>query len=207
MFARFMAGKFRNPTGVFGRIVGNIMARGNETEIKWTVTLLNIQPADHVLEVGFGPGVGIQYAALKATQGLVAGLDYSQTMVKVAGKLNADAIKVGQVNLRQGDVALLPYPAGAFDKAFAVHCIYFWPRPMDGLTELHRVLKPGGRLAITILPRDKWPAERKPPADLFTLYNGSEIAQMLSEADFRDERVEDSPDSDKFPGNCVLGMK
>src|SRR5258707_10288543 len=130
MFARFMAGKFRNPTGVFGRIAGNMMARGNKTEVMWTVTLLNIQPADHVLEVGFGPGIGIQYAALKATQGLVSGLDYSQTMVQVAGKRNADAIKAGRVTLRQGDVASLPYPPGLFNKAYAVHCIVLWSRPI-----------------------------------------------------------------------------
>jgi ubiquinone/menaquinone biosynthesis C-methylase UbiE len=207
MLGRFMAGKFRNPTGFFGRMAGNMMARGNETEVKWTVELLNIQPGDQVLEVGFGPGVGIRYAAQKATQGLVAGLDYSDTMVKVASKRNADAVKAGRVALRQGDVAALPYLEGAFDKAYAIHCIYFWTQPKDGLTELRRVLKPGGRLAITIMPEDKWPPGRRPPADLFTLYSGSEVAQMLSEVGFLDVRVEAGPELDKFPGVSVLGTK
>ena len=61
MFGRFIAGKFRKPTGIFGRIAGNMMAKGNATEARWTVDLLDIQPGDHVLEVGFGPGVAIGF--------------------------------------------------------------------------------------------------------------------------------------------------
>ncbi len=205
MIARFIAGQSRKPTGFFGRLVANSMARGNEYEIAWTVSLLNIQADDHVLEVGFGPGVGIQLVSQQATNGLTAGVDLSKTMVQVARKRNADAIRAGRVELKQGDVAALPYGDASFDKAFAIHSIYFWPKATQGLQELRRVLKAGGLLAITVLPKDKW--ERTPPSDIFSLYGAGDIERLFSESGFREVRVETSPEPEKFPGVCVLGVK
>jgi len=57
------------------------------------------------------------------------------------------------------------------------------------------------------MPKDKWPPERTPPPDVFTLYGTDEVAQLLSEAGYRDVRVEPYPRPDEFPGACVLGSK
>jgi SAM-dependent methyltransferase len=206
-FARFVWGQFRKPSGLFGRFIGNGMARGNEYDARWTVSLLDIQPESHVLEIGFGPGVSTQYAAEKATKGFVAGIDHSETMVQAARKRNAGAIKAGRMDLKQGDVAALPFPDDSFNKAFSIHSIYFWIKPVDGLKELRRVLKPGGLLAITIQPKDKWNEVQKRESSLRTLYFSAELAGMLSDAGFREVRVEVCPEQDKFPGECVLGVK
>ena len=205
MIGRFIAGKFRNPTGFFGRLVGRAMARGNESAARWTVSLLNLQPNSHALEIGFGPGVAIQYAATTIVKGLVAGIDASETMVQVARKRNVAAIASGNVNLQLGEVSSLPYEDESFDRAFTIHCIYFWENPIAAVKELRRILKKGGLLAITILPKDKW--NRPAPPDLFTLYYSSEIVQLLSTAGFQDVRVETFPQLDRFPGECVLGVK
>ncbi len=205
MIARFIARQSRKPTGLIGRLVGNSMARGNEYEVAWTVALLDIQAGDHVLEVGFGPGVGIELVSQKATKGLTAGIDLSPTMVEVARQRNSAAIQTGRVQLKQGDVAALPYGDESFDKAFAIHSVYFWPKPTQGIQELQRVLKPGGQLAITVLPKDKW--QRTPPSDVFALYDAGDIERLMSESGFREVKVETSPQPDKFPGVCVRGIK
>ena len=205
MIGRFIAGKFRNPTGFFGRLVGSAMARGNESAARWTVSLLDLQPDSHVLEVGFGPGVAIQSAAAAIVNGLVAGIDSSETMVQVARKRNAVAIASGNVNLQLGEVSSLLYEDESFDRAFTIHCIYFWEHPIAAVKELRRILKKGGLLAITILPKDKW--NRPAPPDLFTLYHSNEIVQLLSTAGFQDVRVETFPQPGQFPGECVLGVK
>lgn len=207
MIARIFAEKFRNPTGVFGRIVGNTMAKRNEPAASWTTSLLNIQPDNHILEIGFGPGVAIQYASEKAVKGFVAGIDYSQTMVQAARKRNATAVKAGRVDLKHGDVTSLPYQDEAFDRVFTIHCVYFWAKPIDCLKEIRRVLKSGGVIAITLVPKDKWPKKATPPPNLFTLYNSDDVMQMLSNTGFHDARVENYPQSDKFPGICVFGVK
>jgi ubiquinone/menaquinone biosynthesis C-methylase UbiE len=205
--ARFVWGQFRKPSGLFGRFVGNGMARGNLYDASWTVSLLEIQPDSWVLEIGFGPGVSTQYASEQASRGFVAGIDHSDTMVRAARRRNAAAIKAGRIDLRQGDVARLPYPDESFDKAFAIHSIYFWAKPVECLSELRRVLKPGGLLAITIQPKDKWAELQQRESSLRTLYFSTELVSMFSAAGFREVRVEVSPAQDKFSGECVLGVK
>jgi ubiquinone/menaquinone biosynthesis C-methylase UbiE len=206
MIGRFIASQFRKPSGLLGYLIGNGMARGNEPEARWTIDLLNIQPHTRVLEIGFGPGVAIHYAAEQAVQGHVSGIDYSETMIQVARKRNASAIRNGLVDLTHGDVRSLPYEDATFDRTFTIHCIYFWAEPTACLREVWRVLRPNGVLAITILPKDKWTRHR-PSADVFTLYSSSEVAQLVADAGFRNERVEAYPQPDKFPGQCILAVK
>src|SRR5258706_2828704 len=203
----FIWGQFRKPSGLFGRVIGNRMARGNTFDASWTVPLLNIEPQARILEIGFGPGVSTQYASEKAAKGFVAGIDHSETMVGAAHRHNAAAIRAGRMELKQGDVASLPYPDESFDKAFSIHSIYFWTRPVECLKELWRVLKPGGLLAITILPKDKWSDAQRGESSLRTLYFGTDVARMFSDAGFREVRVEASSEQDKFAGECVLGVK
>ena len=208
MIGRFIASQFRKPSGLLGRLLGNGMARGNELEARWTVGLLNILPDSQVMEIGFGPGVAIQYAAQQAVQGLVSGIDYSETMVQAARKRNASAIKSSHVDLRQGEVSSLPYGDSTFDRVFTIHCIYFWSEPTACLREVWRVLRANGRLAITLLPRDKWLLHRrKPPTEVFALYNGGEVPQLVTDAGFRDARAVEYAQPDKFPGECILAVK
>src|SRR5688572_26587830 len=110
MIARYIARQFSQPSGLLGRVIGRGMAGRNEREARWTVDLLAIQPDARVLEIGFGPGVAIQYAAERATRGHVSGIDYSEVMLKIARKRNATAIANGVVDLTKGDARSLPYP-------------------------------------------------------------------------------------------------
>jgi ubiquinone/menaquinone biosynthesis C-methylase UbiE len=106
------ARQLRLPTGFWGRFADHQMARVNQKLIEWTLELLEIQPDDYVLEIGFGPGFGIQGASEMASQGLVAGIELSETMLREAGKLNETAIASGWVDLRHGNAASLPYGDG-----------------------------------------------------------------------------------------------
>jgi hypothetical protein len=84
MIARYIARQFSRPTGLLGRVIGRGMARHNEREARWTVDLLAIEPDARVLEIGFGPGVAIQYA---------------EAMLLMARKQNASRIASGLVDL------------------------------------------------------------------------------------------------------------
>lgn len=207
MLNALIAGKFRNPTGLLGRMVGIMMASGNRKAVEWTVSLLDLDATDHVLEVGFGPGVGIECAERRVTAGRVSGIDSSPTMVDVARRRNGAAIAAGRVDLCQGEAMHLPYASHSFDKVFSVHCIYFWKDPILTLQELRRVLVPGGRVAITVLPKARWlETKTVPPADLFTLYDAFEIADLLEKAGFRDVQVEDAWQHARLRCACVTGM-
>ena len=205
MIARYIARQFSRPTGLLGRVIGRGMARHNEREARWTVELLGIEPEARVLEIGFGPGVAIQYAAERTTRGHVSGIDCSEAMLQMARKRNSSRLANGLVDLAKADVQSLPYPDDSFDRAFAIHCIYFWRDPAACLREIRRVLRPDGLVAITIRPVHQWQG-RKPPADVFHLYRGDEVAQLLSDSGFRRPRVEPYPQPEK-PGECILALK
>jgi ubiquinone/menaquinone biosynthesis C-methylase UbiE len=142
--------QYRCPSGLLGRWFGERMVRQHEAETGWTVSLLEIMPADHVLEIGCGAGRAIQLAAAQVPEGQVAGIDLSPVMVRAARRRNARSIQTGRVVVRQGDVTHLPFADAAFDKVFSIHTVYFWPDPPSAVAELRRVLNPGGRLALTL---------------------------------------------------------
>jgi trans-aconitate methyltransferase len=81
---------FGRPTGMLGKLGGIIMARVNAPFARCVIRLLDVQPRDKVLEIGFGPGVGIQLLAKSAPEGRVAGVDCSREMVEQASARNAD---------------------------------------------------------------------------------------------------------------------
>ena len=99
MIARYIARQFSRPSGLLGRVIGRGMARHNEREARWTVDLLGIEPEARVLEIGFGPGVAIQYAADRTTRGHVSGIDCSEAMLQMARKRNASRLANGLVDL------------------------------------------------------------------------------------------------------------
>ena len=202
---KFLTSQFGNPSGLVGRLIGNRMAKGNVYDAQWTISLLDIQPHHHILEIGFGPGVSTQLASEKATEGFVAGIDHSRTMVESASRRNAAAIRSGRMELNQGEVSSLPYPDGSFDIAFSLHSIYFWRNPVACLQEIKRALKQGGLLAITIQPKDTWAPNVDP--NIMTLYFATDVVYLVSEAGYSNVRVEVSPRKDMTSLHCILGVK
>ena len=94
-----------------------------------------------VLEVGPGPGELAARIAAELGAEVVA-IDSSPRMVELAQSRGVDA--------RLGDVQDLPLPDGAFDCAVAAWMLYHVPDVDRALSELARVLRPGGRLvAVT----------------------------------------------------------
>ena len=152
---RDVIGQAHHPRGAAGRVTAWEMAHrpSNRQRSRWVVSLLDIRPADRVLELGFGPGVAIA-ALARAGAAHVYGVDHSGVMLRQASKRNAAAIRAGRVTLIRASADQLP-PAldGPFDAILAVNSLGFWPAPGQRLAELRRRLAPGGRLAIASQPR------------------------------------------------------
>ncbi|MGE0542550.1 MAG: class I SAM-dependent methyltransferase [Dehalococcoidia bacterium] len=152
--------QFRQPHGRIGRFAGYLMAAANAGMNRFTVQLMEVQPDDRILEIGFGPGNLIRRLAEGTSCATVAGVDPSDVMLAQASKRNAAAIDDGRVQLQTGTISSLPYPDAGFTKVCSVNTIYFWPDPASDLREVHRVLQPGGRCYLTF--RVKHRAGRRP---------------------------------------------
>jgi ubiquinone/menaquinone biosynthesis C-methylase UbiE len=146
-----LAAPFARPQGMLGRLAARLMLATNGPLGDWAMELLALQPAERVLEVGFGPGELVRRMIQRVPHLFVAGVDLSELMVAQAGARNAAAIARGQAVLGLGSAHELPYPDGSFDKAVTVNSIQFWPDITAGLRDVGRVLCPGGRLVIVLL--------------------------------------------------------
>jgi ubiquinone/menaquinone biosynthesis C-methylase UbiE len=172
---------------------------------RWVAGLLDVQPADRVLELGCGPGVAVAALAGRATRGLVVGVDHSPVMIRQAGRRNRAAVQAGRVRLIHAPVERLslgdkPFDGPfnePFDAALAVNTLGMWPEPAARLRELARLLRPGGRIALVSQPRC-------PGATAATSSAAAEeLAALLTEAGFARLRTE-TLDLDP-PVVCVLG--
>jgi ubiquinone/menaquinone biosynthesis C-methylase UbiE len=177
-----IARQSRHPSGVLGRVIAHIMATETAPENDAVVAHLDLQPKDRVLEVGFGHGRTIERIATRLTEGLVAGVDVSETMAAVAAARCRRFVRDGRVELRVGDGTHLPYPTAHFDKACAVHTLYFWPRPVEQLRELRRVLRPAGELVLAF--RVEGPRTADFPAAVYTFYTPDAVYRLLADAGF-----------------------
>jgi ubiquinone/menaquinone biosynthesis C-methylase UbiE len=193
--------QFRRPTGLLGRLAGWIMANrpSNIERNRWTVDLLNVQPADHVLEIGFGPGLAIAQVARFAPQGRIVGIDHSALMIERASRRNRSAIQAGLVDLRMGGFELLPQLGEMFDKVFSVNVLQFLAERTLVLRTIRSVLKPAGVLATTVQPRHLGATAADAQAFAQTL------SREMIEAGFRDVTIKQL-DLEPVPAVCVLGV-
>jgi len=144
--------QFGGPRGPKGWVAARIVARLTGEANRWMVDRLAVGGDDRVLDVGCGPGLAVAYAAGKSRRRVV-GVDASATMVRLARRRNRTEVREGRVEIRLADAARLPFPDGAFTRVGSLNSLQFWVEPDEGLRQLHRVLEPGGRVAVVLMAR------------------------------------------------------
>jgi demethylmenaquinone methyltransferase/2-methoxy-6-polyprenyl-1,4-benzoquinol methylase len=110
---------------------------------------LRLTGRERVIDVCTGTG-DVALAAIDARPGAsrVVGIDFSAEMLRLGGqKVRARGVG-GRVLLARGDATRLPLPSASMDAATVAFGIRNVEQPERGLAEMHRVLRPGGRLAI-----------------------------------------------------------
>ena len=194
--------QFGHPRGAAGSAAGWVLASrpSNRQRNNWAVSLLEVQPTDRVLEIGFGPGLAIAELSRRVgDKGHVCGIDHSEVMLRQATRRNASAIAAGRVSLSRASVDQLPPSLGGpFDAILTVNSLGFWPAPTQRLEELRRRLSPGGHIAIASQPRC-------PGATASTSRNAArEIEALLQDAGYTKTRAE-TLDLDP-PVVCILAV-
>jgi SAM-dependent methyltransferase len=179
----FIARHGRRPEGWFGRLLATLMAWETSKENDAALALLEIRPGDRVLEIGFGHGRSIAAASRLTGGGLVAGIDFSPSMVAMARRRTRALVDRGLVELRQGNSLCLPFEDGSFHGVWSVHTVYFWDEPVAHIKEVRRVLKEGGRFVLGFRPASE-EARRAFPASVYTFRPADQIRQMLLAAGF-----------------------
>lgn len=194
MIERHVPGSTRPARARYDRLAGVYDRRWAsyvEASIRETLRRVSLRDGEAILDVGCGTGVLLAAIAGRAPASRLAGVDLSPVMLSVARR------RLGtRAALIAADVAHLPFPARAFDFVVSTSALHYWHDPAAGLAEIARVLKPGGRVAITdwcddylackvadLLLRVLEPAHHR-------TYGTEACGRLLREAGFGDFRVE-----------------
>jgi len=106
-----------------------------------------LRPGMELLDIGCGPGtITLDLAGLVAP-GRTVGLDREAQIIEGAEQLRSDR-QVGNASFQVGDVYGLEFAEGSFDVVHAHQVLQHLRDPVAALTEMRRVLRPGGRLAV-----------------------------------------------------------
>jgi SAM-dependent methyltransferase len=169
---------------------------------------LAVQAGEAVLNVACGPGSVTRLAAAQAgPTGRVTGCDLSPAMLAIA--VGRGPVANGaSIDYLEAPADRLPVPDGSFDVATCQQGLQFFPDRLAALAEIHRALRPGGRIGVAVWKR----IGECPPfavlAEAIRAVAGSELADryaggpwglplasdlraLLDGAGFADVRVED----------------
>jgi ubiquinone/menaquinone biosynthesis C-methylase UbiE len=126
----------------------------NQTKFRRFLALLNPTIGECILDLGCGAGTFSELLAGEVGErGRVIGIDLSEDALQSAARL---AAKVPAESLRfeQGDAHAIGYEAATFDAAACISVLTFCHDPAQVVAELHRVLRPGGRLLLASSDED-----------------------------------------------------
>ena len=121
------------------------MRFSHKPHIKKAIRWLEIPPDCRILDVGCGSGWAVYEMSRYSVKEQLIGIDISPAMV---AKANSSYGEPDRVTFLHGEVEQIPLEDNSFDLAVSFEPVFFWPDLSKALMEIHRVLVPGGCLAI-----------------------------------------------------------
>lgn len=180
---------FRLPEGLMGRYaVYRMNGKRHGALAEWALEGLHLPSEPSVADIGCGGGANVTRLLNKFPESKVTGVDISPIAVNKARKVNKDAIALGRCKILGGNAKMLPLLKETHDLITAFETVYYWPSFNECVAEIHRVLKPGGKVLIAnetdgIDPEGlKWP-KLVGHMHIFTI---EELVEYLTEAGFTD---------------------
>jgi arsenite methyltransferase len=172
-----------------------------------------LRTGETVLDLGSGGGFDCFLAAKRVGRsGTVIGVDMTPEMVTKARR-NARKVEASNVDFRLGEIEHLPVADASVDVILSNCVINLSPDKSAVFREAFRVLKAGGRLAISdVIALKDMPAELAQSVEAMTgCISGSarvaELETMLSQAGFEDVRIVPKPESSAIIAQCMPGAE
>ena len=180
------AGRHPHPAGRAYEIITALsmtVARGQAARA--IADAAGLEADDRVADVGCGPGTAVREAARRGAS--ATGIDPSASMLWLAHRISTFR-HAGQVTWAEGKAEALPLPDGAATIVWALSSAHHWDNQAAGLTEIRRVLGPGGK--ILLAERLVLPGARGHAAHGLTRPQAGDLAQQMTAAGFANVHTE-----------------
>lgn len=133
--------------------LGGELHPGGEEATRRSLELIELEPEERLLDVGSGAGSAALLAA-REFGCVVAGLDYGADAVRGAQQAADAAGLCDRVGFVVGEAGTLPFADGEFDAVLCECSLSTFPDKTRAVAEMRRVLRPGGRVAISDVVAD-----------------------------------------------------
>ncbi len=203
---RQRAAQLRKPSGEEGIKVGEWMNKGNLRINLDAFKILDASPNDSILEIGMGNGYFVKDIVSVHPSISYTGYDFSDVMIEESKKRNAEWIANGQAKFVLGDITSLPFPDNSFTKIITINTIYFWEDTNRILNELIRVLKPNGKLMISLRPKHqtlKYPFTKYG----FTQYSKEDLEVLLAKNGIKNFKIIENHEPDFELNGVIMKME
>jgi ubiquinone/menaquinone biosynthesis C-methylase UbiE len=152
-FSGHLAAQLALPVGTVGRLLGGAMDLANRRPTRLAVDLLEPRPGERLLDAGCGTGAAMA-AVLRRAPCRVSGADPSHAMLIAAERRLRRKWLGRAADLHCAGLDNLPFADHEFDAALLLNVLYFCDYDGQMLANLHRVLRPGGRIVAYVTHRD-----------------------------------------------------
>jgi len=155
----------------------SLLTLNRDREYAILKSLLSLRPTNSVLDVGSGDGFWTARFARNCAR--ITGIEPGNEALKHARELHQSS----NVTYVRGIAESLPFPDAVFDKVVSISCVEHFADPGKGLLEMARVLRPGGRLAISV---DSLLAENSPKSFRDWHMKRHYVTRYFRESELRD---------------------
>lgn len=151
--SKYISSQFKRPRGIVGSIICRVQNVVNRSMYNGLVSLLPFDTMDNILDIGYGNGRLLK-KVFSHKQVELYGIDISRDAQKMAKRTNAIAQEAGMLHLLIGDCCDLPFSDNSFSVVTSINTVYFWKDTVQGLKEIHRVLRSGHSFYNTVFTRE-----------------------------------------------------
>ena len=200
--SELIAAQLGRPAWPLAAIAGSIWNRRNSALNDCLMDLLELQPDDRVLDIGFGGGYLLDRISAIVSEGSLEGVDVSSAMVRQAEKRYRKKVEAGILRFTCAAVESLPFSEGHFTKVCSVNSIFYWQDVEKGFREIRRVLAGAGRVALCFTCRSS--IDSKGFAKHIHLFESNAVVQLLTSNGFKNIQTSVFSDTHR-QFVCVLG--
>jgi ubiquinone/menaquinone biosynthesis C-methylase UbiE len=190
---------------------GESMEKGHSPVGNQAIQLMRVPPDARVLDVGCGSGWATRALAGNAINGQVTGIDISDEMIRVARESSS---AFPNADFEVASAENLPFADNEFTHAFSMESLYYYSDLAKALTEIHRVMRPGGLfMAVMDLyweseATHQWIDTLKVPVELLSVEDYRGLFVDAGFINIRDQRLFDpTPIPQDYAGGSFKSRK